>query len=320
MSDIAPEWNRYHKECLVAPRGGDYKRSPPQTAYMVCYKSHWQDFLAQGIDRALDEYKLDGVYLDGTSEPWECANRLHGCGYVKPDGKIGTTYSFFATREMMRRIYTIVKRRNPQGQVNVHQSTCMTIPTLAFATSYWDGEQLQGVRRPDSPLAVLPLDAFCAEFMGHNWGVPAELLWYPNGPFRRVEAEGLGLLHDIPTRPSSMDDVEVSSRLWRTRDAFGCKEARWIPYWESEKLLRAAPAGIKVSLHNRPGKGLLAAIFNSAREKCLAEVALDLSALQQPGALAAVDVLAGKPVALADGRLSVPLGPLEYSVVWLRAP
>jgi hypothetical protein len=320
MSDIAPEWNRYHEACLVAPRTGDYKRNPPQTAYMVCYKSHWQDFLAQGIDRVLDEYKLDGVYLDGTSEPWECANRLHGCGYTRPDGKTGTTYSFFATRQMMRRIYTIVKHRNPQGQVNVHQSTCMTIPTLAFATSYWDGEQLQGVKRSDLPLSVLPLDAFCAEFMGHNWGVPAELLWYDGGPFRRVEAVGLGLLHDIPTRPGSMADVDVSSRLWRTRDAFGCKDATWIPYWESEKCLRANPPGVKVSLHHRPGKGVLAVIFNTAGQKCRAEVALDLAALRQPAGLAAVDVLSGKPVEHQKGKLAVPLGPMEYAVIRLKAP
>ena len=31
--------------------------------------------------------------------------------------------------------------------INVHQSTTMTIPTIAFATSYWDGEQLGGIPR-----------------------------------------------------------------------------------------------------------------------------------------------------------------------------
>jgi hypothetical protein len=221
---------------------------------------------------------------------------------------------------MMRRIYTIVKHRNPQGQVNVHQSTCMTIPTLAFATSYWDGEQLQSVKRSGSPLSVLPLDAFCAEFMGHNWGVPAELLWYGGGPFLRGEAVGLGLLHDIPTRPGGMDDVEVSSRLWRTRDAFGCHAAVWIPYWESGKWTRVTPPGVKVSLHNRPGKGVLAAIVNTAGEKCRAEVALDLAALGQPAGLAAIDVLSDRPVAQADGKLAVPLGPMEYAVIWLKTP
>ncbi len=203
MSNIAPEWDRYHEECLVFPRAGGYKRKPEQTAYIVCYRSHWQDFLAEGIDRVMSEYGIDGVYLDGTSEPFGCANRRHGCGYERPDGLVGTTYPFFATRQMMKRINTIVQHHNPAGQVNVHQSTCMTIPTLAFATSYWDGEQLQSLPRRASSLEVLPLDAFRAEFMGHNWGVPAELLWYANGPFRRVEAMSLGLLHDVPVRPAA---------------------------------------------------------------------------------------------------------------------
>lgn len=48
MSNIAPEWDRYHEECLVHPRAGGYKRKPEQTAFIVCYRSHWQDFLAEG--------------------------------------------------------------------------------------------------------------------------------------------------------------------------------------------------------------------------------------------------------------------------------
>lgn len=318
MSNIAPEWDRYHEECLVHPRAGGYKRKPEQIAYIVCYRSHWQDFLAKGIDRVMAEHGVDGVYLDGTSEPWGCANLRHGCGYKRPDGSVGKTYSFFATRRTMKRIYTIVKHRNPAGQVNVHQSTCMTIPTLAFATSYWDGEQLQGLKRQSSPLEVLPLEAFCAEFMGHNWGVPAELLWYGNGPFRRVEAMSLGLLHDVPVRPGSMKDVELAGRLWKTFDAFGRHQATWLPYWASDRFVRPQPADVKVSLYNRPGKGLMVVIVNTGGQSCQAEATFDLAALQQPAGLLAHDVLADKAVPFADGRLQVPLGPLEHAVVWLK--
>ena len=179
----------------------------------------------------MTEHGIDGVYLDGTSEPWGCTNRRHGCGYDKPDWSVGMTYPIFATRQMMKRIATIVTKHNPAGQVNVHQSTCMTIPTLGFATSYWDGEQLQTVSRKRSALDVLPLDSFCAEFMGHNWGVPAELLWYGSGPFRRVEAMSLGLLHDIPVRPFSDADIEMAGTRWKTFDEFGRHEAAWLPYW-----------------------------------------------------------------------------------------
>jgi hypothetical protein len=317
MSNIAPEWDRYHDECLVYPRAGEYQRQPKQTAYIVCYRSHWRDFMAAGIDRVLTEHHVDGVYLDGTSEPWGCANQRHGCGYLRPDGSVGTTYPIFATRQMMKRIYTIVKHHNPVGQVNVHQSTCMTIPTLAFATSYWDGEQLQGLKRDSAALKVLPLDAFCAEFMGHNWGVPAELLWYADGPFRRVEAMSLGLLHDVPVRPVSMADVEVAARLWKTFEVFGRHEAAWLPYWANAHCVRTQPADVKVSLYNRPGKGLIAVVVNTGGRPCHAEVNFDLAALGQSAELTARDVLTDQPTAFTDGRLRLPLGPLEHAVVWL---
>ena len=90
----------------------------------------------------------------------------------------------------------------------------MVTPTLAFATSYWDGEHLQCLPRPKEPGTILPLDAFRCEFMGHNWGVPAELLHYPSGPLKRSEAMALAL-HDVPVRPGGMNDVEELARCGR---------------------------------------------------------------------------------------------------------
>jgi len=252
MSTIAPEWDAYHEQCLVFPRRGGYKRKYQpeidQTAYVVCYRSVWQDFIADNLDKLMTEYGIDGVYLDGTSEPWGCRNERHGCGYKKPDGSVGTTWPMFATRSMMKRIYTIVKAHNPKGQVNVHQSTCMTTPTLAFATSYWDGEQLQSVRRRPNAQEVLPMDAFRCEFMGHNWGIPAELLWYGSGPFKHSEALAMALLHGVPVRPSGMPKVNQSGKLWRALDQLGRDKAEWLPYWDNQDYVRTTPAGAEVPI------------------------------------------------------------------------
>ena len=321
MSTIAPEWDAYHEKCLVHPRRGGYKRKyqpqPEQTAYVVCYRSVWQDFIAHHLQKLMDEYGIDGVYLDGTSEPWGCRNTHHGCGYTRPDGSIGQTYPFFDTRSMMKRIHTIVKAHNPQGQVNVHQSTCMTIPTLAFATSYWDGEQLQSVKRRSHAPEVLPLDAFRCEFMGHNWGIPAEFLHYKSGPFKRSEAVAMALLHDVLVRPSSMADVDVSSKMWKAMDTFGRKEATWLPYWENNNYVRTNPPGVKVSLYNRPGQGLIAVIANTGPKKCRAEVTFDRKALGQKSKLSAVDVLTEKTMPLSGDRLEVSLDSLGFVMVRL---
>ncbi|MBC7352119.1 MAG: hypothetical protein H5U08_07150 [Thermogutta sp.] len=61
MSTLAPEWDQYPEEYLVYPRAGGYKRKPEQTAYIVCYRSHWQDFIRDGIAKLIDEYDIDGV-------------------------------------------------------------------------------------------------------------------------------------------------------------------------------------------------------------------------------------------------------------------
>lgn len=318
MSNIAPEWDRWHEECLVHPRAGGYHRKPEQRAYIVCYRSPWKDFIADGIDKLMAEYKIDGVYLDGTSEPWGCSNVRHRCGYKRPDGSIGTTYPIFAVRDLMKRIYTIVKKRNPNGQVNVHQSTCMTIPTLAFATSYWDGEQLQGLKRARPAQEVLPLAAFRAEFMGHNWGVPAELLWYSGGPFTRTEALSMALLHDVPMRPLSVDDLAIAARLWKVFDAFGRAEATWVPYWQSDACVCTGSPALKVSLYHRPQQGLIAVIANIAQEESKAPVTFNLAALGQPADLKAVDVLADKELAQTGGRLELTLKPADFAVIWLK--
>lgn len=319
LSDAAPEWDRWQQQCLVQPRRGGYKRKyepgSEQTAYIVCYRSAWQDFIADGVDRLMREYDIDGVYLDGTSEPWGCANLRHGCGHTRPDGSVGTTWPMFDTRSMMRRIYTIVKSHKPDGQVNVHQSTCMTMPTLAFATSYWDGEQLQSVSRKGSAQDVLPLDAFRCEFMGHNWGVPAELLWYPSGPFTHQEAMAAALLHDVPVRPRSTEEIQMASRLWKTMDEFGRHEAVWLPYWENGDVVRSGSPGLKASIYNRPGRGFIAVVSNMGEEPSQAEIAFDLGALDQPADLAAVDVLTGRAIPSRAGRLDLPLKSMEFFVI-----
>ena len=67
--------------------------------------------IAAHLEKLVEEYGIGGVYLDGTSEPCGCTNTAHGCGFQRPDGSIGPTYPIFDTREMMKRIYTIVRKR-----------------------------------------------------------------------------------------------------------------------------------------------------------------------------------------------------------------
>ena len=111
----------------------------------------------------------------------------------------------------------------------------------------------------------------------------------------------------------------VASRLWKTFDAFGRHEAAWLPYWGNAGFVRTSPSEVKVSLYNRPGQGLIAVVVNAGTFPAQAEVAFDLAALGQGSGLVAQDVLGGATLTLSEGRLRLPIGPLEHRVVWLKS-
>ena len=318
MSNIAPEWDLYANECLVAPLSGGYHRLPEQKAYIVCYNSPWQDFMADGIANVMDEYDIDGVYLDGTANPWACRNMEHGCGYDKGDGTVGATYPILATREMMRRLYTLIKARKPDGQVNVHQSTCMTIPTLSWATSYWDGEQLGSTPRGPNPLDHLPLDAFRCEFMGRQWGVPAELLCYEK-PYTYREALAFSLLHDVLVRGSLGGNLELESKLWKGMEAFGRDEAVFIPYWEDNYVDLGPTEEIMASVWSRAEEGAVVIVSNLGGAKADVTVDLDLEGLALPAQVTATDLITEVPMPVKDGGImQFPLESFAFRVLWIR--
>ena len=316
MSNIAPEWDPYHDECLVYPRRGGYHRQPEQTAYVVCYNSAWQDFLVDGIARLIDEYDIDGVYLDGTSEPWACRNLHHGCGYERADGSPGVTYRFFAVRQLMKRIYTVVKSRKPDGLVNVHQSTCMTTPTLAFATSYWDGEQF-GSLTSDDPLAVLPLDAFRAEFMGHQWGIPAELLCYGQ-PYTYPQAMAISLPHDVLVRGGMGRNIEMEAGLWQAMEDFGRHQADWLPYWDNAEYVTTNSANLKVSIYSRGSVGAMVVMSNLGHRKRTMKARFNLTKLGLREPIACEDILSEEQFSLHNRELSFDMEPLTFRIIRLR--
>ncbi|MBI2301394.1 MAG: hypothetical protein HYU66_21015, partial [Armatimonadetes bacterium] len=256
----------------------NYPPKPAQTVYRVCYQSAWADFVVAGAARCMDEYGVDGVYLDGTGCPLPCYNPYHGCGPVAGDGNAHARTTFFATRDMMRRLYVAIRQRNPNGQVNLHNSAFLAMPSVSFATSCWDGEQLSttlGREMPDR----MPLDYFRTEFMGRQWGIAQEFLDYIL-PYPYRTEWGLTLLHDVPVRPYMKEEqLVLASSLWRLMDEFGRKQAEWLPYWSNGAYVRAEPAGVYVSLYRHPRHGVLAVIDNYSSRPATATVTLQTASL-----------------------------------------
>lgn len=323
FSPLAPEWAELHDEVLVKNAKGEitpgWYRHPEQRDFKVCYNSVWADRLADGIETARNRYGYDGLYLDGTVEPWACCNERHGCGYRASDGSLKPTYPIFAVRHFMQRLYGMFHPRG--GLISAHQSTCCATPTLAFAHSYWDGEQFAGGELSGDVLKNLPLGTFRAEFMGRNFGIPCEFLAYERPPQWTMEhALAVSMLHDVRVRPCGIAALAKMSPIWDAMTRFGADGAEWHPYWEPEPLATAQPKSVKISLYHRPkskgveGRMLLVVSNLSPDQPTTGQVTLDISRLGM-APKRATDALSGEALPCTNGQLTVALQPMRMRLV-----
>jgi hypothetical protein len=306
------------------PIGHEYG-ADSQGTEMACFKSQAaQDAFIHDLAQRLHIFGDDGVYLDGTAQTPPCDNPLHGCGYRAKDGTMHKTYPVFAVREFMRRIYTVVRQRRPDGIVDEHSSFGSNPPALAYADMLWTGEQwwhLRGTGAKNGYISgELSLDMFRAEFMATPWGVPAETLAYRLGPPMKVAA--ISLLHDVPVRPSTGEDPYYSLilKLWKVRDEFGDKEAQKLFYWNNQDYAQVSPEKCYATLFKHPKNGVLAFITNLSPSAQTVTLQFNLEKLGLRGQKFDVfNALTHDPATMtADGKLSVSLGSEEWAYVWLR--
>ncbi|NQT20627.1 MAG: hypothetical protein HQ592_13045 [Planctomycetes bacterium] len=317
LSSLAPEWGRCADQVLQKTATGDYaggySRQPEQRDYIVCYNSPWQEQLARGIAWALDRYGFDGIYLDGTILPSPCANEAHGCGYRDSLGNLKVSYPIFAVRNLMKRLYALIHPRG--GLINAHQSTCCVTPTLAFCDSYWDGEQFMGGGPAGDMLRKLSLATFRAEFMGHNFGVPAEFLVYEKPPGWTFEhALAVSLLHDVRVRPcwDTGAQLEAVSKIWQAMTDFGVGEAEWHPYWRNQQFLAVQPESVKSSFYVKGRRALLVVSNLSAEKAVEAHLEVNAGALGLATRLSSArDAVTGEKVALEAGGPRLDLPPMR---------
>ncbi len=316
LARSAPELKGHHDEWSVMPLIA--WTTPDRTEFeafdATCARSGWADWLVKGIDQLFTDYDLDGLYFDGNGEAFRCENQAHGCGWKDDAGKLRPEYPLLATRKMMRRIADAVHSHRPDAILDVHMSASLTLPTLAFCDSFWNGEQFESLKASDK--FELPLHAFRTEFMGYAHGLDAEFLCYENRPFTLTEAIALAWVHGVEVRPFPSTLSHISP-IWRAMDSFGTSSARWLPYWSGSGVAAGEDA-VKVSVYSVPGKALL---FVSHLKRAPLSTTLQLDRRRLglvAGTLRAVDAITGAPVALAGDTLPLSFDGMTYRLIELR--
>ncbi len=269
LSSINQWFADFKNECLVGPENGGYTRqSPPQYARMVCYNSVWQDYLVWAAGYVMDEYDADGVYLDATGYVWPCNNELHGCGYRDESGRLHPTYPFMAVRQLMRRLYTQVTEKKPDGHIDYHNSTTMLTPINAWTMTNWCGEEWTIHRRKPGFFydQITSLDNLRMNMAWRHFGTPTEFLNYDGVPFTFAESLALSLIHDIPTRPEGAYQKDIIAALAAQRNQFKADgKAVWYPYWRQPDAFLNLPANVKASAWLKSGDSMLVYITNLDR-------------------------------------------------------
>jgi hypothetical protein len=330
FADNCPEWELHNEEFLLVPRGGAYTRMPAQRAYVGCWNSSFKDFALYYLGQTMDEFGHDGWYLDGPEWPQSCANREHGCGYQAPDGSWRPTWDLFATRDFMQRLYVLTRQRKPQGQLNIHNSTVMTIPTLGWGTSTWGGEQIDAIKGPVATLDAVPMDAFRTEFMGRQWGVPAEFLVYDGQPYYAKDVLAYTLLHGVLIRPGSPDSMERISALWKVHDEFPFSHGEMHGHWDNGGYVKIAgsPSGaltpelgqpaVYASLWTLPKQGALIVVSNLTDADAQARLSVGLAKLGLPPTARIWDALSGETLRHQQGALTLPVATWRYRVLRVK--
>jgi len=311
LASLAPEWGRVADDCLVLNTdgvpGGGWRRWPSQRDYVVCTNSTWGDELVKRIGESIDRFGFDGLYLDQTNVPFGCCNERHGCGWRDEEGDLHPTFPIRAARRVMRQLYDIIHPHG--GWIELHQSSCCAIPTLSFCHSYYDGEHLHwDTDFAEHPLETLGLDAFRAEFMGWNFGVPADYM--AAGPH-----QALPLVHGVLNRPLPQCQ-ETRHGVWDVLESFDVDSAAFLGYWRPELPATATSETVFASAYTRGDQMLLIVANLSGRDTVETQVSVDRAAagLHRGDA---IDAMTDEPVACDDGRMTFSLDPHGFRLIRL---
>ncbi|MBI3948638.1 MAG: hypothetical protein HY321_22190 [Armatimonadetes bacterium] len=331
FSNAAPEFATWYGVMKWAQRpgaGGYYssRTHGKSQAFQCCAASPWQDYWVAGIDYAMREYGLDGIYLDGANSPWHpCDNAAHGCGYAGPDGKRHTNYTFWETRAMIERAYKVVKSHRSDGLVKMHCNPGALMATLSFATSAIGGESENQAKHFGYP-DVASLAKIRAINIGmEQWGVPNEFIFYREREQIRCLMLPHGIFHTVGNYiPSRKEDTSLAAlkeiaAVKAIQRSAGADYSNWHPYWRnSEYLANLTPESV-VSLHLGREKVLLY-VSNLREEEATVRVRLRRDRLGLGlGPLHAVDPEAGEELGRLQDTLSVPVPGRRCRIVALSA-
>ena len=264
LSTLSPIYAEKSEEFLCSDVTWHWYRYPWQRAPQVCQNSGWQDVFVEHIERLMDEFGFDGIYLDSINASRACRNEKHGCGYRDSEGNLHATYPVFAVRSLMKRLCAIVEKRG--GIISSHSYGTFPITSMAFSHVMWEGESLQA-HFMKGTLDHVPEGYYRSVYTGRNLGILINILCYSNPPiwtFREAMSNALpyGI---IPKPVDTAEPLEDMDKLWRILDSFDIEHATWNPYFDNTII--SSTDNVRISYYETE-KELLCLAANMKKQPC----------------------------------------------------
>ena len=275
------ELTLYLNPFIAAARSTEYQvfrkqwRNPYNT-YPQCPASSFTDYTIWHVNECIQKGGLQCVYVDSLGAV-NCANPLHGCGYIDEKGVQHLTWPVRAMRKYMQRIYSLLHAEGRDQEHNflwAHMSARTSAPINAFVDFQCSGEELEKrVITNSNYLELYTLDEYQIYFMKSSGVVPSLL---PNlgrtGPKEPRYMEKYNdqilahvLLHDTLIWPGWCYDKYVNS-IYAKLDAWGYKDpALQYHSYRKQNELTADKPSVKISYYTLKGKTLAVAV-NASKE------------------------------------------------------
>ena len=292
--DKGAELSLYLNPFLVSPEATEYKIfrkewRNPYNVYPQCPGSSFTDYIIWQIDDHIKHGGLQCVYVDSLGA-YNCANELHGCGYIDEQGNQKLTWPIRAMRNYMKRLYTLLHapgRDQTKNYLWAHMSARTSAPINAFVDFQCSGEELETELIGNSNyLEHYNMDAYQVYYMPSSGVVPMLL---PNlgrtGPkAHRLNKDyndqvlALVLLHDSLIWNLWIDMTYVNN-LYKKLDAFGWQNpALKFHSYRTQKFVTAPAPDTFISVYTI-GKRALAVVVNKKKTAQTMNLSIDFKAL-----------------------------------------
>ena len=254
LSTLSPFYAEKSEEVIYSDMEWHWYRFPWQRDPQVCYNSSWQDIFVENVEKLMDEFGFDGLYLDSINPSKPCRNEKHGCGYRDREGNLHYTYPVFAIRKLMKRLCAIVEKRG--GIICSHSYGTFPVTTMAFSNVMWEGESLQSLFMRGT-LTRVPEGYYRAVYTGRNLGIRVNMLCYSNPPtWTFNEAMSNALPYGIIPKPvDTGEPLEQMSKLWGILDSFDVEHSEWRPYFDNG--VRVSDDSVRASYYESTDELLL---------------------------------------------------------------